>query len=59
VKLVTLTPKGEKTRTDLPREFHQPPAEFDGLGRAELEALERIVSKLTSASQPAVASRHR
>jgi hypothetical protein len=26
------------------REFHQPPAEFDGLDSADLEALERIVT---------------
>ena len=44
VKLVVLTRKGEKTRTDLLREFLQPPAEFDGLNRADLEALERIVT---------------
>lgn len=59
VKMVVLTRKGEKTRTDLLAEFHQPPAEFDGLDRADLEALERIVSKLTSAPTPAVAARHR
>jgi DNA-binding MarR family transcriptional regulator len=59
VKLVVLTRKGEQTRTDLLREFHQPPAEFDRLDRADLEALERIVIKLTSAPTPAVASRHR
>ena len=58
VKLVVLTRKGEKTRTGLLREFHQPPAEFDGLDRGDLEALERIVTKLTSAP-PAVASRRR
>ena len=59
VKLVMLTRKGEKTRTDLLHEFHQPPAEFDGLDRTDLEALERIVTKLTSEPTPAVASRHR
>jgi len=59
VKLVVLTRKGEKTRTGLLREFHQPPAEFDGLDRADLEALERIVTKLTFAPTPAVGSRHR
>jgi DNA-binding MarR family transcriptional regulator len=59
VKLVVLTRKGEKTRADLLREFHQPPAEFDGLDRLDLEALERIVTKLTSVPTPAVASRHR
>jgi len=59
VKLVVLTRKGEKTRTDLLHEFHQPPAEFDGLDRADLEALERIVTKLRSAPAPAAASRRR
>jgi DNA-binding MarR family transcriptional regulator len=46
VKLVVLTRKGEKTRTALLQEFHQPPAEFDGLDRADLEALERILARL-------------
>ena len=59
VKLVVLTRKGEKTRTGLLREFHQPPAEFDRLDRADLEALERIVTKLTPAPTPAVAPRRR
>jgi DNA-binding MarR family transcriptional regulator len=44
VKLVVLTRKGEKTRTDLLQEFHQPPPEFDRLERAELEALERMLA---------------
>ena len=57
VKLVVLTRKGENTRTDLLREFHQPPAEFDALSRADLEALERIVGKLTPASAPEATSR--
>ena len=59
VKLVVLTRKGEKTRTELLDEFHQPPAEFDGLDRTDLEALERLVGKLTAAPTSAVASRHR
>jgi DNA-binding MarR family transcriptional regulator len=59
VKLVMLTGKGEKARTDLLREFHQPPAEFDRLDRADLEALERITTKLASAPAPAVAPRRR
>lgn len=46
VKLVALTRKGEKTRTDLLREFHQPPPEFDRLTPADLEALERIVARI-------------
>jgi DNA-binding MarR family transcriptional regulator len=59
VKLVMLTRKGDNTRTELLEEFHQPPAEFDGLDRSDLEALERIVGKLTSAGAAAVASRRR
>jgi DNA-binding MarR family transcriptional regulator len=47
VKLVVLSRKGKKTRTDLLREFHQPPAEFAGLDQADLEALERLLAKLT------------
>lgn len=56
VKLVVLTRKGDKTRTALLQEFHQPPPEFDRLERADLEALERMLSKLAPASS-AVASR--
>ena len=57
VKLVVLTRKGEKTRAGLMHEFHQPPPEFDRLNRADLEALERIVAKLT-AVPAGRASRH-
>ena len=59
VKLVVLTRKGEKTRTDLLQEFHQPPPEFERLDRADLEALERIVAKLTPAPSTPAALRHR
>ena len=59
VKLVALTRKGEKTRADLLQEFHEPPAEFDGLDRSDLEALERIVVKLTAAPTSALVSRRR
>jgi DNA-binding MarR family transcriptional regulator len=59
VTLVVLTRKGEKTRTDLLHEFHQPPPEFDRLDRADLEALERVLAKLTHASTAAVAPRRR
>ena len=59
VKLVVLTRKGEKTRAELLHEFHQPPAEFAGLDRADLEALERIVAKLTAAPISAAGSRRR
>lgn len=47
VKLVVLTRKGQRTRTELLDEFHQPPSEFDALGRADLETLERLLTKLT------------
>jgi DNA-binding MarR family transcriptional regulator len=59
VKLVVLTRRGEKTRAELLQEFHQPPPEFDGLGRSDLEALERIVAKLTLAPASVAASRQR
>lgn len=59
VKLVVLTRKGERTRTELLQEFHQPPPEFDALDRADLETLERIVAKLLPAATSGVASRRR
>jgi DNA-binding MarR family transcriptional regulator len=46
VKLVALTAKGLRTRTQLQAEFHRPPAVFDALDREDLEALERILAKL-------------
>jgi DNA-binding MarR family transcriptional regulator len=52
IKLVRLTRKGEKTRTELMREFHQPPPEIAGLARDDLEALSRILERL---APPAVA----
>jgi DNA-binding MarR family transcriptional regulator len=48
VKLVVLTRKGEKTRSTLMAEFHQPPAEIEGLARADLEALRRLLAKIAS-----------
>lgn len=59
VKLVVLTRKGEKTRAELLQEFHQPPPEFDRLDREDLEALERIVERLTPAPAAAGSSRGR
>ncbi len=44
VKLVMLTRKGAKTRSDLLREFHQPPPELARLRREDLEALDRILA---------------
>ena len=57
VKLVVLTRKGANTRSELLQEFHQPPAEFGALDRADLETLERIVAKLVPAPASAAASR--
>lgn len=57
VKLVVLTRKGERTRTDLLREFHQPPPEFDRLDRTDLEALDRLLGKLASAASAGARSR--
>lgn len=50
VKLVVLTAKGQKTRTELFKEFHQPPADLAALEREDLESLLRVLGKLTSAS---------
>ena len=50
VKLVVLTSKGQKTRTQLLDEFHQPPVEFEVLERSELEALERVLTKMAASS---------
>ena len=47
VKLVVLTRKGQRTRKELLDEFHKPPAEFNRLQRADLEALDRVLPKLT------------
>ena len=57
VKLVALTRKGDKTRTALLQEFHQPPPEFDSLERRDLEALERMLAKLAPASSTAASRR--
>src|SRR5262245_32532676 len=40
VKLVRLTAKGQRTKAELLDEFYQAPDEFDGLDRADLDALE-------------------
>jgi DNA-binding MarR family transcriptional regulator len=57
VKLVILTSKGRKTRTDLLDEFHQPPVEFEALERADLEALDQVLLKMTAPSPGGVAPR--
>ncbi len=56
VKLVVLTAKGQKTRTELLKEFHRPPAEVVALDRADLEDLHRIMLKLAPASESARAA---
>ena len=43
LKLVALTKKGLKMRTELLEEFYQPPAEILELGNRELETLEEIL----------------
>jgi DNA-binding MarR family transcriptional regulator len=50
IKLVVLTRKGQRTRKELLDEFHQPPAQFDRLGRADLEVLDRVLTTLTPSS---------
>jgi DNA-binding MarR family transcriptional regulator len=46
IKLVLLTRRGQRTRTELLQEFHQPPPEFRALQRADLEVLERVLAKM-------------
>lgn len=46
VKLVVLTPRGERTRNALLQEFHTPPPELAALGREDLEGLHRALVKL-------------
>jgi len=50
VKLVGLTPNGEKTKRELLREFHQPPPELVRLDDEDLQALDGILAKLGPAS---------
>jgi DNA-binding MarR family transcriptional regulator len=57
VKLVVLTPRGQKTRTELLEEFHQPPAEFDALDRADLEALDRVLARLAPGGSTSAGAR--
>ena len=49
VKLVALTRKGLRTRTQLMDDFHQPPPELAALDREDLEALDQILQKLAPA----------
>jgi DNA-binding MarR family transcriptional regulator len=51
VKLVVLTRKGERTRSQLLDDFHRAPAEIAGLDRADLEALDAVLGKLRDAAR--------
>ena len=46
VKLVVLTPQGERSRTKMIRTLYEPPPELLELDRDDLEALRSAVSKL-------------
>jgi DNA-binding MarR family transcriptional regulator len=46
VKLVVLTPKGVKTKAEVVRAFHLPPAELLELDRTDLTTLQRVLAKL-------------
>jgi DNA-binding MarR family transcriptional regulator len=50
VKLVVLTAKGQKIRSELLNEFHQPPPDLAALDREDLETLLRVIEKLSSTS---------
>ena len=58
IKLVTLTRRGEKIRAELLDEFHQPPPELVRLDATDLEALDRVLTKLTAASNGRVNRRY-
>jgi len=45
LKLVVLTAKGRRTRTELMREFHRPPPEIAALHPTELAALDRLLAR--------------
>ena len=47
VRLVVLTPKGERMRAELLEEFHAPPADLLKLDRRDLEALGRALDRLS------------
>jgi DNA-binding MarR family transcriptional regulator len=59
IKLVVLTRKGNNTRSELLKEFHQPPPEFAALDREDLEALDRVLAKMspTRGARPGSRSR--
>lgn len=47
VKQVVLTAKGQRIRAELMKEFHRPPAELAALDREDLEAVHRVLAKLS------------
>ncbi|MFL5578523.1 MAG: MarR family winged helix-turn-helix transcriptional regulator [Gemmatimonadaceae bacterium] len=49
VKLVVLTARGVKTRNEILRAFHEPPAELLALDRQELQVLAEVLGKLEAA----------
>jgi DNA-binding MarR family transcriptional regulator len=48
VKLVVLTKKGERTRTQLLEAFHRAPPEIAALDRADLETLAAVLDKVST-----------
>ena len=48
VKLVVLTPRGERTKRALWKEFRSPPPELTALDREDLEVLLRVLTALTT-----------
>jgi DNA-binding MarR family transcriptional regulator len=46
VKLVALTERGNRTKSELLDEFYQPPSQLSALDRADLEKLLEILGKL-------------
>jgi DNA-binding MarR family transcriptional regulator len=49
VKMVVLTPLGQKTRDEVMGAFYEPPDALMSLSRADLEVLHAIVGRLTAA----------
>ena len=59
LKLVVLTRKGNNTRSELLKEFHQPPPEFAALDREDLEAIDRVLAKMSPTRSARPGSRSR
>ena len=58
VKLVALTRKGLKVRTDLLKEFYNPPAQLLDLGNSQLETLEQILRKAVAQGESTTSQQH-